>query len=95
LVHSIVLRTLHEVWESDRLGHVDTIALTAGVEHVDPATGRPTVTRLLALAAHRDVFESIDLAHVTPVETLKHLKAVVSKNPHALAPIDLPDGVRG
>ena len=95
LVHAVVLRTLHEVWESDRLGHVDTIALTAGVEHIDPATGRPTTTPLVAVAAHRGDFESIDLAHVTPVETLKHLKAVVSKNPHALTPIDLPDGVRG
>ena len=95
LVHAIVLRTLHEVWESDRLGHVDTIALTAGVEHIDPATGRPTTTPLVAVAAHRGDFESIDLAHVTPVETLKHLKAVVSKNPHALTPIELPDGVRG
>ncbi len=95
LVHAIVLRTLHEVWESDRLGHVDTIALTAGVEHIDPATGRPTTTPLVAVAAHRGDFESIDLAHVTPVETLKHLKAVVSKNPHALTAIDLPDGVRG
>lgn len=95
LVHSIVLRTLHEVWESDRLGHVDTISLTAGVEHIDPATGRPTITPLAAVAAHRDDFESIDLAHVTPVETLKYLKAVISKNPHAMVPIDLPDGVRG
>lgn len=95
LVHAIVLRTMHEVWESDRLGHVDTIALTAGVEHIDPATGRPTTTPLVAVAAHRGDFESIDLAHVTPAETLKHLKAVVSKNPHALTAIDLRDGVRG
>ena len=94
LVHAIVLRTLHEVWESDRLGHVETISLTAGVEHIDPATGRPTTTPLVAVAAHREDFEKIDLAKVTPVETLKHLKAVVSKNPHALAPIDLSDGVR-
>lgn len=95
LVHSIVLRTLHEVWESDRLGHVETISLTAGVEHVDPATGRPTITPLAAVAAGRDDFESIDLAHVTPIETLKHLRAVVSKNPQALVPIDLHDGIRG
>lgn len=95
LVHTIVLRTLHEVWESDRLGHVQTISLTAGVEHIDPATGRPKTTPLLAVAADRATFEEIDLAHVTPLETLKHLKAVVSKNPHALAPIELTGGVRG
>jgi restriction system protein len=95
LVLNIVLRTLHEVWESDRLGHVETISLTAGVDHIDPATGRSKTTPLVAVAAHRGEFEALDLAHVTPVETLKHLKASVSKNPHALAPIDLSAGVRG
>jgi restriction system protein len=95
LVFGIVLRTLHEVWESDRLGHVDTIALTAGVDHIDPATGRMKTTPLVAVAVDRSEFEAIDLAHVTPAETLKHLKAVVSKNPHALAPIELTSGVRG
>ncbi len=95
LVHAIVLRTMHEVWESDRLGHVDSISLTAGVEHIDPATGRPSTTPLVAVAADRAEFESIDLAHVTPAETLKHLKAIVSKNPQALARIELTSGVRG
>lgn len=95
LVFSIVLRTLHEVWESDRLGHVDTIALTAGVEHIDSATGRTKTTPLIALAVERSEFEALDLAHVTPTETLKHLKAVVSKNPYALIPIELTSGVRG
>jgi restriction system protein len=95
LVCSIVLRTLHEVWESDRLGHVDTIALTGGVQHLDPATGRRKTTPLVAVAVDRAEFEALDLAHVTPAETLKHLKAVVSKNPHALIPIEITSGVRG
>lgn len=96
LVFGVVLRVLHEVWESDRRRQVDTIGLTAGVEHIDPATGRPTTTPLVAVAAHRAEFEAIDLAHVTPAETLKHLKASVSKNPHALVPIDVSStGVRG
>lgn len=95
LVHAIVLRTLHEVWESDQHGHVETISLTAGVDHIDPATGHPTTTPLVAAAVHRASFEEINLARVTPAETLKHLKAVVSKNPFALTPIAISDGVRG
>jgi restriction system protein len=43
----------------------------------------------------RTTFCAIDLARVTPAETLKYLKAVVSKNPHALAGIDTSAGVRG
>lgn len=95
LVHAIVLRTLHEVWESDQGSQVETISLTAGVDHIDPATGQPTTTPLVAAAVHRDTFEEINLARVTPAETLKHLKAVVSKNPYALTPIAISDGVRG
>lgn len=95
LVFSIVLRVLHEMWESDRLGHVDMVALTAGVDHLDPATGRMKRTPLVALAVTRQAFEALDLAYITPVETLRHLGAVVSKNPHALVAIDLAHGVRG
>jgi restriction system protein len=95
LVNSTVLRTLHEVWESDRLGHVDTISLVAAIEHTDPATGGHVATPVAAVAVPRGEFESLDLEHVTPAETLKHLKAVVSPNAHALKPIDLSAGVRG
>ena len=95
LVNAIVLRSLHEVWESDRLGHVDTISLVAAVEHIDTATGRETATPVAAVAVPRTEFETYDLANVTPAETLKRLHAVVSTNAHDLKPIDLSAGVRG
>ena len=95
LVNNITLRTLHEVWESDRAGHIGTISLTGYVEHVDPATGKETQTPLVALAAERDRFLDIDLSRVTPSETLRHLNANLSKNPHGLVGIDLGQGVRG
>lgn len=95
LVNAIVLRTLHEVWEADRLRHVETISLVAAVEHIDRATGRRVATPVAAVAVPRSEFESLDLGHVTPAETLKHLKAVVSTNAHALKPVDLSAGVRG
>ncbi|WP_432560297.1 hypothetical protein [Granulicoccus sp. GXG6511] len=94
VAHSIVLRTMHEVWEADRHEHIDTISLTASVTHLDPATGQPKLTPLVAVAADRRTFEGIDLAHVTPTETLHYLKAVVSKNAHALIPISQHEGVR-
>jgi restriction system protein len=94
LAMNSTLRTLHEVWESDRQGHVATISLTAFVEHVDPATGRDVRTPLLAVAAARERFLSIDLSRVNPAETLRHLNAVMSKDPWSLVPIDLGRGVR-
>jgi restriction system protein len=94
LVMNCALRTLHEVWESDRVGHVSTISLTAFVEHVDPATGRDVRTPLLAVAVSRERFTTIDLARAEPPETLRHLNAVMSKDPWRLVPIDTGRSVR-
>jgi restriction system protein len=94
LVDNMTLRTLHEVWEADRGGKVELISLVGSVSHVDPATGKDTATPLVAVAVDRATFDDIDLSRVAPAETLRHLGAVVSKNPHALTPIKLAPGVR-
>lgn len=93
LVRKSTLRTVHEVWESDRNGHVATISLVGYVEHVDPATGRDARTPLIAVAVARETFVGIDLSRVDPEQTLRHLRAVVSKDPYGLVPIDLGPSV--
>lgn len=95
LINNMTLRTVHEVWESDRTGKIDSISLVGGVNHVDPAVGKDVFVRLIALAVSREDFLQIDLSRITPSETLKHLRAVVSKAPWRLAPIDDKKGVRG
>jgi restriction system protein len=95
LVNNMTLRTVHEVWESDRAGKIDSISLVGGVNHVDPAVGKDVFVRLVALAVSREDFLQIDLSRITPSETLRHLRAVVSKAPHRLTPIDDKKGVRG
>jgi restriction system protein len=64
------------------------------VEHVSPATGRDVRTPVLAVAVARDRFLGIDLARAQPAEALKHLNAVVSKDPWRLVPVDTERGVR-
>ena len=95
LVRNCTLRTLHEVWEADRSGHVATISLTGHVDHVDSATGRDVTTTLIAAAVARESFTGLDLSRVNPADTLRHLNAVVSKDPYGLASIDQGIGVRG
>jgi len=94
LVNNMTLRTLHEVWEADRGGKVDSISFVGSVSHADPATGKDTTTPLVAVAVDRRTFEDIDLRRVAPAETMRHLGAVMSKNPHALTPIKLSPGVQ-
>jgi restriction system protein len=83
-VHQTALRTLHEIFEADRPGHIRTISLTVEVATNDPATGQPTRVVLVAVAAERQHFLGLDLAQVVPAATLEHLAASVSKNPAGL-----------
>lgn len=94
-VANVALRTLHELFEADRLGHIASISLTAGVTGINPATGQTGFTPLVAVAVARETFAAIELSNVIPTETLKHFNAVVSKNAHGLVAIDTSRGVRG
>ena len=87
LVANISLRTLHEIWESDRDGHVDTISLMGYVTHINDATGNEERTPLIAVATRRKDFEALNLARIEPAATLRHLHAEVSKNPFGRVPI--------
>lgn len=92
-VNQVALRSLHEVFEADRRGLIQSIALQVGTETIDPATGVETNVPFVAVGADRATFTSFDLASVVPAATLSHLGAAVSKNPHGLAPADL-SGIR-
>jgi restriction system protein len=90
----VALRTLHEVFEADRAGHIHTIAATVGTKAQNPATGRLEFIALAKLAADRATFTGFNLANVVPAATLQHLGGVISKNPLELVPIDGGHGVR-
>ena len=94
-VYSVALRTLHEIFETDRFGHIQTIDLTVDTEDLDPATGRTVRVPLVAVATDAETFSSIELNNVVPLATLQHLHAQVSKNPYGLVAIDATRGVRG
>lgn len=93
-VANTALRTIHEIFEADRLGNIDSISLTAGVSTISPATGQPDIVTLVACAVSRDTFMAIDLANVIAAVTLRHFNATLSRNPHGLVGIESGRGVR-
>lgn len=95
VIHQVALRSLHEIFEADRVGQIKTIALVVATEAKDPATGLSKRTAFVAVAAERDSFLAFDLSNVVPAATLQHLGAELSKNPFELAGIDESKGVRG
>lgn len=94
-VSQVAVRSLHEVFEADRAGHIQSIALTVAVNTTDPATGRDKRTPLVVIAADRDEFSTLDLANVVPTATLEHFGGLISKSPADLAAVDASKAVRG
>lgn len=92
-VQQVALRTLHEVFEADRRGLIQTISLQVGTGTTDPATGHQAYIGFVATGAERISFIEFDLSSVVPSATLKHLGASVSKNPFALETADA-SGIR-
>ena len=92
-VHQVALRSIHEVFESDRRGLIKTISLTVGTDTVDPATGRPTHVPFVVVGAERESFIEFNLSAVIPALTLDRLGASVSKNPYGLVAAEA-SGVR-
>lgn len=95
IVHQVALRTVHEIFEADRAGQTQTIALQVATETIVPATGLLRQITFVGVAAERDSFMSFDLHNIVPSATLDHLGAAISKNPYDLAGIDEAPGVRG
>lgn len=87
VIAQIALRTVHELFEADRRGHVDTIVYNGMVDSIDKRTGNPARVCVVSFRTTCDTFEALHLDHVDPEECLKGLNAGVSKKPHELAPV--------
>ncbi len=87
VVCQAALRVLHEIFEADRRGHVETVALNCLVDTIDRATGARHVPCILSVRTTASVFQGINLAAVDPAACLKGLAAAMSPSPAELAPV--------
>lgn len=87
LIAQSALRILHEIFEADRRGHVETVALNCMVDTIDRATGARVAPCLVSVRTTAQVFSAINLRAVDPAACLKGLSAAMSPNPAELAPV--------
>ncbi len=92
-IHHVALRSIHEVFEADRRGLIQTVSLEVGTETLHPATGQSTYIPFVAVGSERAAFLEFDLSAIVPSATLAHLGAALSKNPYGLVAAE-PKGVR-
>jgi restriction system protein len=83
----ISLRVVHELFEADRGGAIETVVFNGIVDSIDPRTGQQIRPCLITLRTTRERFEELDLGRVDPQACLRHLSASVSKSPTELAAV--------
>jgi restriction system protein len=82
-----VLRSLHEIYQSDVGQHIQVVVLNAHVSTVNPGTGKPIRPCLITVRTTRDEFRNLDLARIDRLACLKQLKAAVSRQPDELVAV--------
>ena len=86
-LYQTVLRTVHELFESDVIGALEAVVVNGIVTAIDRTTGKPVTACVLSLRAGKAEFASINLAQVDPKACFKSLKGVGSSKLHGLSPV--------
>jgi restriction system protein len=81
------IRIVHEVFEADRRGQVESIVLNCVVDTVDRSTGQQQKPCIVSVRTTAETFGKIKLDAVDPAACLKGLSAAVSPSPADLAPV--------
>ncbi|MBS0549360.1 MAG: restriction endonuclease [Proteobacteria bacterium] len=87
VIASIALRTMHEAFEADQIGAVQTLCFNGYVNTIDPATGRDIRPHLISVRTTAEKFRELDLSRVDKQVCLKNLGAQVSRRPDEAQPV--------
>ncbi len=87
LLYQVALRTLHELFNADKVDALISIVFNGFVRSVDPATGHEVNACVLTIQANKDELAQINLSNVDPKACFKSLKGVGSSKLHSLTPI--------
>jgi len=87
LLYQISLRTIHELYEADTVGAIDSIVFNGWVDSIDKATGHNINACIMSLQASKNEFLAINLENVDPKASFKQLKGVGSSKLYGLSPV--------
>lgn len=87
LVYQIALRTVHELYEADRVAAIQAIVFNGIVTSIDRATGKEATACILSMQAGREAFLEINLEHVDPKACFRQFKGVGSSKLHSVTPV--------
>jgi len=85
LISSLAILTVHGVFTATTADVVDAVTFKGSASEIDPGTGNVSRTCLVSVATTRELFSTVNLAHVDPVDCLEHLGGRVSQSPASVA----------
>src|SRR5690554_214464 len=83
----IILRTVHEAFESLYTDHVKTIVVNGSVTALNGASGHDETSCIISMSANRTEFEALNLARIDPSECVKQLQGLVAGPLSKLIPV--------
>jgi restriction system protein len=87
LLYQIVLRTINELYQADKINALQSVVFNGFVNSIDPATGHIVEPCVLTVQVSKDEFKKINLANVDPKVCFKSFKGIGSSQLYSLTPI--------
>ncbi|MFH1493503.1 MAG: restriction endonuclease [Pseudomonadota bacterium] len=86
-LYQVTLRTLHELFEADRVSALDAIVFNGYVRALEKASGNHVTACVLSVQASKEEFLAFNLQNVDPKSCFKALKGVGSAKLHGITPV--------
>ena len=80
ICYQIALRTVHELFEADKVENISAIAFNGISEFIDPATGLDSQSTIMSAVFDRQDFLKIDLGRVDAKACFKSFKGVAASS---------------
>lgn len=87
IIYQICLRTIHEIFESDYLNHIDIVVFNWWVNWVDKKTWNDVRNCIITLQTTKEEFNKINLSKVDVIECFRWLKWVTAGSFVNLSPV--------
>jgi restriction system protein len=87
VLYQLALRSIHELFDADAAGAVESVVFNGWLTWTNPATGKEEKGCLLTLQANKSEFQQIDLAKVDPKACFKQLKGISAAKLSGLTPV--------
>lgn len=87
ILYMILLRTIHELFESDVINVIDYVCINGLINHLNKATGNYEIKCIATVSAEKNEFTRYNLQNIEPESCFKQLKGISATKLIDLTPV--------